>query len=103
MRLKPHRLKQQRSGLQLREWTGFLEEIIQAILVRRTVPIEQPTMVDTLGLELMGMLAPAHDKVRIQQFVSGAVEIDRSLNSPGMKMKPRCGVCVLGSTWMVWV
>ena len=34
---------------------------------------------------------------------SGAVEVDRSLNSPGMKMKPRCGVCVLGPTWMAWV
>ena len=33
----------------------------------------------------------------------GAVKIDRSLNSPGMKMKPRCGICVLGPTWMAWV
>ena len=36
-------------------------------------------------------------------FFSGAVEIDRSLNSSGRKMKPRCGVCVLGPTWMAWV
>ena len=34
---------------------------------------------------------------------SGAVKIDRSRNSPGMKMKPRCGICVLGPTWMAWV
>ena len=34
---------------------------------------------------------------------SGAAKIDRSLNSPGMKMKPRCGICVLGPTWMAWV
>ena len=35
---------------------------------------------------------------------SGAVEIVRSLNHQRMKMKPRCGVCVLGPTWMarVW-
>ena len=78
--------------------------MIQAMLVRQTVPIEQPTMMDTLGRELMGMLDPTQDKVRTKQFFSGAVEIDRSLNSPGMKMKPRCGVCVLGPTWMarVW-
>ena len=36
-------------------------------------------------------------------FFSGAVEIVRSLNSQRMKMKPRCGVCVLGHTWMAWV
>ena len=36
-------------------------------------------------------------------FFSGAVEIDRSLNCPGMKKKPRCGVCILGPTWMAWV
>ena len=30
-------------------------------------------------------------------------KIDRSLNFPKMKMKPRCGICVLGSTWMAWV
>ena len=29
---------------------------------------------------------------------SGAVKIDRSLNSPEMKMKPRCSICVLGPT-----
>ena len=88
----------------VREGTGSLEEMIQAMLVRWTVPNEQPTMMNTRGRELMGMLDPTQDKVRIQQFVSGAVEIDRSLNSPGMKMKPRCGVCVLGPTWMasVW-
>ena len=34
---------------------------------------------------------------------SGAVKIDRSLNFPKMKMKPRCGICVLGPTWMAWV
>ena len=33
----------------------------------------------------------------------GAVKIDRSLNFPKMKMKPRCGICVLGPTWMAWV
>ena len=70
--------------------------------------IEQPTMMDTLGRgtlgrELMGMLDPTQDKVRTQQIVSGAVKIDRSLNFPGMKMKPRCGICVLGPTWMAWV
>ena len=59
--------------------------------------------VDSAYRELMGMLDPTQDKVRTQQFFSGAVEIDRSLNSPGMKMKPRCGVCVLGPTWMAWV
>ena len=57
-------------------------------------------MMDTLGRELMGMLNPTQDKVRTQQIFSGAVEIDRSLNSPGIKMKPLCGVCVLGPTWM---
>ena len=36
-------------------------------------------------------------------FFSGAVEIVRSLNSQRMKTKPRCGVCVLGPTWMAWV
>ena len=36
-------------------------------------------------------------------FFSGAVEIVRSLNSQRMKMKPRCGVCVLVPTWMAWV
>ena len=36
-------------------------------------------------------------------IISGAVEIGRFLNSPGVKMKPRCGVCVLGPTWMAWV
>ena len=70
MRLKPHRLKQQRYGLQLRERTGPLEERIQAMLVRRTVPIEQPTMMDTLGRELMDMLDPIQDKVQTQQFFS---------------------------------
>ena len=64
------------------------------------MPIEQPTMMDTPGRELMGMLDPRQDKVRIQQFFSGAVEIDRFLNSPRMKVKPRCGVYVLGPTWM---
>ena len=33
----------------------------------------------------------------------GAVKIDRSLKFPKMKMKPRCGICVLGPTWMAWV
>ena len=85
-----------------------LEEMIQAMLVRRIVPIEQPTMMDTLGREpvgreRMGMLGPSQDKVRTQQVVSWAVKIDRSLNSPGMKMQPRCGICVLGPTWMAWV
>ena len=46
------------------------------------MPIEQPTMVDTLGRERMGMLWPTQDKVRAQIFFSGAVKIDRSLNSP---------------------
>ena len=77
--------------------------MIQAMLVRRIVPIEHPTMMDMLGRERMGMLDPAQDKVRTQQFFSGAVKIDRSLNSPGMKMKPRCGICVLGPTWMAMV
>ena len=66
--------------------------MIQAMLVRRIVPIEQPTMVDTLGREVMGMLDPTQDKVRTQQTFSGAVKIDSSLNSPGVKVKPRCGV-----------
>ena len=89
--------------VQLRERTGSLEEMIQAMLVRQIVPIEQPTMMDTLGRELMGMPDPTQDKVRTQQFFSGAVVIDRSLNSPGMKIKPRCSVCILGPTWMAWV
>ena len=55
---------------------------------------------DTLERELMGMLDPTLDKVRTQQNVPGAVKIDRSLNSSGMKMKPRCSICVLGPTWM---
>ena len=38
-----------------------------------------------------------------QQFFSGAVKIDRSLNFPKMKMDPRCDICVLGPTWMAWV
>ena len=81
---------------------------MQAMLVRRIVPIEQPTMMDTLGRELlgrerMGMLDPTQDKVRTQHFFSGAVKIDRSLNSPGMKMEPRCGICLLGPTRMAWV
>ena len=67
------------------------------------MPIERPTMMDTLGRELIGMLDPTQDKVRTQQLFSGAVEIDRSLNSPGIKMKPRFGFCVLGPTWMAWV
>ena len=75
----------------------------QAMLVRRIVPIEQPTMVDTLGRERMGMLGSTRDKVRAQQIFWGAVKIDRSLNFPKMKMKPRCGICVLGPTWMAWV
>ena len=72
--------------------------MIQAMLVRRTVPIEQVTMIDMVGRELMGMLDPTQDKVRIQHFFSGAVEIVRSVNSQTMKMKQRCGVCVLGPT-----
>ena len=67
------------------------------------MPIEQPTMVDTVERERMGMLGPTRDKVRTQQFFSGVVRIDRSLNFPKMKMKPRCGICVLGPTWMAWV
>ena len=78
--------------------------MIQAMLVRRTGPNEQATMMDMLGRELMGMLDPTQDKVRIQHFFSGAaVEIVRSLNSQRMKMKPRCGVCVFVPTWMAWV
>ena len=72
--------------------------MIQAMLVRRIVPIEQPTMMDTLERELMGMLDPTQDKVRTQKIFPGAVKIDMSLISPGMKMKPRCGICVLGQT-----
>ena len=64
MRLQLHVLKQQREGLQLRERTGPLEEMNQAMLVRRIAPIEQLTMVDTLGRERMGMLGPTRDKVR---------------------------------------
>ena len=67
------------------------------------VPIEKPTMMDTLGRERTGMLELTRDKVRAQQIFSGVVKIDRSLNFPKMKMKPRCGICVLGPTWMVWV
>ena len=74
--------------LQLRDRTGPLEEMNQAMLVRRIVPIEQPTMVDTLGRERMGMLGPTRDKARARQFFSGAVKIDRSLNFSKMKMKP---------------
>ena len=74
--------------------------MIQAMLIRRTVPIEQTTMVDMLGRKLMGMLDPTQGKVRIQQFFSGGVEIIRSLYLQRMKMKPRCGVCVQGPTWM---
>ena len=70
------------------------------MLVRRIVPIEQPTMMDTLEREVMGMLDPTQNKVRTHQMFSGAVKIDRSLNSPGIKMQPRCGVCVLGPTRM---
>ena len=58
------------------------------------------TMMGMLGRELIGMLDPTQDKVRIQQFFSAAVEIVRSLNSQRIKMKPRCGVCVLGPIWM---
>ena len=47
-----------------------------------------------------GMLGPTRDKVRAQQKKIGAVKIDRSLNFSKMKMKPRCGICVLGPTWM---
>ena len=57
-------------------------------LVRRIVPIEQPTVMGTQGRELMGMLGPTQDKVRTQQLFSGTIEIDRSLNSPGIKIKP---------------
>ena len=55
--------------------------------------------------QLMGVLGPMHhgDKVRPQQVCFGAVEIARSLNSQKMKMEPRCGICVLGPTWMAWV
>ena len=66
-------------------------------------------MMDTLGREpvgreRMGMLGPTQDnKVRTQQMFSGAVKIDRSLNFQGLKMKPRCGICVIGPTWMAWV
>ena len=77
--------------------------MIQAMLMRRAVPIEQATMMGMLGRELMGMLDPTQDKVRIQHSFSGAVEIVRSLNSQRMKMKSQCGVCVLRPTWMAWV
>ena len=77
--------------------------MIQAMLMRRIIPIEQPTMMDTLGRELMGMLDLTQDKVRTQQSFSGAIKMDRPLNSPGMKMKPRCGIRVLGPIWMAWV
>ena len=40
--------------------------MIQAMLMSRTVPIEQATMMDMLGRELMGTLDPAQDKVRIR-------------------------------------
>ena len=33
----------------------------------------------------------------------GAVKVDRSLNFPKTKIKPRCGICVLGPTRMAWV
>ena len=72
--------------------------MIQAMLVRRTVPIDQATMMDMLRRELMGMLDPTQDEVRMQQMFSGALEIVRSLNSQRMKMKARCGVSVLGPT-----
>ena len=36
-------------------------------------------------------------------FFSGTVEIVSSLNCQRIKMKPRCGACVLGPTWMAWV
>ena len=45
----------------------------------------------------------ARQGTRAQQMFLGAVKIDRSLNFPKMKMKPRCGICVLGPTWMAWV
>ena len=80
-----------------------VNDTVQAMLVRWTVPIEEVTMMDMLGRDVMGMLDPTQDKVRIQQYFSGAVEIVRSLNSQRMKMKPQCGVCVLGPTWMAWV
>ena len=50
------------------------------------------------GTRAEGMLGPTQDNVQTQQFFSGAVKIDRPLNFPGMKMKPRCGICVLGPT-----
>ena len=58
---------------------------------------------DTLGRERMGMLNPTQDKVQTKHFFSEAVKNDGSLNSPGIKMKPRCGICVLGPTWIAWV
>ena len=61
-------------GLQLRERTGPLEEMIQAMLVRRIVPMEQPTMMDTLGRERTGMLGTTRDKVRAQQIFWGGGE-----------------------------
>ena len=42
--------------------------MIQAMLVRRTVPIEQATMMDVLRREMMGMLDPTQDKVQIKHF-----------------------------------
>ena len=60
--------------------------MIQAMLVRRTVPIKQAMMMDMLGRELMGIRDPTQDKVLIQQMFSGAVEIVRSLNSQRIKM-----------------
>ena len=62
--------------------------------------IEQITMTDIPGRQLMGVLDPTRNKVRTQQFFWGAVEIVRPLYSKKMKMKPRCGACVLGPTWM---
>ena len=60
------------------------------------------------GTRYAGMRADGHAGNNARQGANTAnfyraVKIDQSLNSPGMKMKPRCGICVLGPTWMVWV
>ena len=55
------------------------------------------------GTRADGHAGPNAEEGANQHFFSGAVEIVRSLNFQRMKMKPRCGVCVLGPTWMAWV
>ena len=60
------------------------------------------------GTRAAGTRADGHAGPNARQgansaIFSGAVKIDRSLNSPGIKMKSRCSICVLGPTWMAWV